>query len=443
MTDIDELLRQAGTTWRPPEAPPIDLRPVLARQGRTRGAAAVAVVVVLIAGVVLWSVRPDPGIPAAPLETPATAPTSSPPATTPPTASTGPAADLAEITQLARSDALGNARGNTPVTGQAVRTSLAKANAGLGFEPPAEDGPVWVIQLRGVFVCDGCSRPQGADSPTGSVIQRVWDEKTPVNGSWGLVNHPLDLTSLGEVVDLDLGEVPVTPFAVTDPQLAGLAKVVRYLTTELPHAEPWSGEAVATTLGTAQQQLFHHTPTPPPPQEVWFIQVQGEFTCPDCTALGKVRSGNGSVLTLVVDRQNGEPLLRVIADQTTDLTGFGEELLRLPTRELTTAASWQPAIATYPRSSEGGAAAFVGRLLLVGGCLVVEADQGALYLPVLPTPTASWSPLDRTLSIGRDVLQIGDRVSWGGGYSTAPMEGWVVPESCAGLTQEYFRVNSA
>lgn len=449
MTDIDELLRQTGDAWVPPQAPPPDLDGVLSR-GRARRmrtlTATTAAVVVLVGGGVLWSTWPGAGIPAVPGPVPApqgTEPAGSPtgsPATTSP--------EVAELTRVARELATGLARGRTPVTAQAVLTSRGQAGADEQGPSLSPGDPVWLVQLRGVFVCDSCPRPQGALAPVGTVVERVVDLANPESGSFSLGRQPTDLAKLGQVVTLELGELPVTPLPVPDPDLVDVTGIVRHLLVDI-QTEYVSGAAVvSTTLGAAQQVLFHHTPSPPPPQQVWFVEVQGlPFTCPDCTRLGKVKKGEGGVVTLVIDKQTGEPLLKTIADKVTDFTDLAAgEPQQIDQHELSTATDWQPQFASYPRSDKlgvGDGALLEGRLLVVGGCLVVETDGGPLALPVLPTPVTVWSPLDRTLTVGSSTAQVGDRVSWGGGYSTTPVEGGTVPESCAGLAQEYFRVDSA
>lgn len=457
MTDIDELLRETGGAWRPPEPPPIRLDAVLARRDRLRGAtAAVAAVVVLAGGGLAWANWPGRGIPAEPSGTPMPSSAATGGATSPGTPSvpaskpTVPAAKLAELTQLARDDALANARGGVPVTAQAVRTTLERAYQAVGEEPPAQDGQhqVWLVQLRGLFVCDGCSRPLGAESPTGTVLQRIVDQPELANGwfSLGINRRPADLAGLGEVIDLDLGELTLQPLPTPDTEFADLTRAVRQVLAGLPEQDVLTGTVVATTMGNAQAVLVGHTPYPPSADEVWFVELQGQFHCPDCFAPGEVKKSDGAVLTLVIDQRTDEVSMKVIsADAVRFAPLKGTDPQRLPTPELSIAAGRQPQFASYPRAEggDGALAQLEGQLLLIGGCLAVEADDGPLYLPVLPTPATIWSAVDRTLTVGDHPVGIGERVSWVGGYTTTPVVGGSIPEPCAGLAQEYFRVDSA
>jgi hypothetical protein len=448
--DVDELLRETGDDWRPPTPPALDVAGAVSRStGRLRAAVAVwtAAAVVVGGGTALaaWP-RAVPAVPATP--TPAGTTTlgqATPPSPGLPTSTS--ADTIAWLTERARTTATAQGRGTTPVTAEAVATSAALAEDVLhsGENPPAADHDVWVVQLRGQFECGTCSRPMGADSPAGTVIQLVLPASGAVEGgSFTLTRSAADLTRLGDVIPLDLGVLELSPFDDPDQATTALADTVRRQLAGIDHDDPVTGEAGRTTLGRAQQLIVGHTPYPPSDTKVWFVQLQGQFSCGDCTRVGGIATRKANVLTLVLDPATGERLMAAVSDERFDLTEFGY-LFYLEPRELSTAPEWQPALATWPAPTPAGpgpAAALDGVLRLTGGCLVVESDAGPVYLPVLPTPGAGWSAIEQALTFDGVTVRVGDRVSWGGGYSVDPAADWSVPDSCRGMGQEYFRVNA-
>jgi len=178
-------------------------------------------VVVVVAGAVGLASWPR-AIPAIPITD---TPTAGLPTGSPPTAPIGPglSAEVIELTQRAKDAAQTNGYGTTMITAQAVLTSLDKAEQllHLGHSEPVVDTSVWVIQLRGKFVCRNCSWPSGGSAPRGTVMHLVIPRKNllaaghdSAGNVFGLVTTPADLSQLGTVTELDLGE-----FA--DPQLGG------------------------------------------------------------------------------------------------------------------------------------------------------------------------------------------------------------------------------
>jgi hypothetical protein len=59
-----------------------------------------------------------------------------------------------------------------PTDIEAVRTTHARAQRLLNEDvsPPSPDTPVYLLAMRGRFVCDSCSVPRGAKAPSGTVI---------------------------------------------------------------------------------------------------------------------------------------------------------------------------------------------------------------------------------------------------------------------------------
>jgi hypothetical protein len=57
--------------------------------------------------------------------------------------------------------------------------------------------PVYVIELRGRFVCSGCSRPSGAKSPRGTVLIDVLDAHSFRGEDFSLTDKWVSLAGLG------------------------------------------------------------------------------------------------------------------------------------------------------------------------------------------------------------------------------------------------------
>jgi hypothetical protein len=64
--------------------------------------------------------------------------------------------------------------------------------------------PVWVIQVEGSthFLCNACSRPQGAAAPRGRYLTLVLDATTLQTLDDGIGPTRADLGQLGTVIDL-------------------------------------------------------------------------------------------------------------------------------------------------------------------------------------------------------------------------------------------------
>ncbi|MFT3888360.1 MAG: hypothetical protein QM713_09405 [Arachnia sp.] len=450
MNDIDELLRETGAAWRP-AGPAIDLDAALTRNARRRQrvVAATTALALIVGGGVLWSAvrdRPTTALPATPTSptTPTTGPSTSPSA--PPSSAQGvPQETVDALAQLARSDAGRLAVEGTPVTAEAVRTTRSALASVLDWsESGTDSGPdVWLVQVRGFFYCASCSRPFNAEAPAGSVVQRVVDAKTLAAEGFSLTRQPADLAALGTPVALPLGTVDTIALPVPDPDEAALGDITRRLLVGITKDEfSLMGSGVATTLGDATQALFGHTPYPPSKEKVWFIQLQGSFTCADCTPVDDLEGDQGSVLTFVVGRDSGAVELRTLGTQTTDAFD-DDEHVQLGGRLLSTAPEMQPAFASYPSASfgTGDGALLEGRLVSVGGCLAVAPDHGPLTLPILPTPASAWSAQDHTLTVGSTAVRAGDHVQWGGGFSDEPPADATVPDACQGLALAFFRVD--
>lgn len=92
-------------------------------------------------------------------------------------------------------------------------------------------------------------------------------------------------------------------------------------------------------------------------------------------------------------------------------------------------------LAMYPRTDAGMDALFEGTLRLIDGCVVVEAPEGLLVLPVFPSGDASWS--DGVLMWRDHEYVDGDAISLGGGGGGGPVGSTstaYIPEDCVGLS---------
>ena len=94
-----------------------------------------------------------------------------------------------------------------PVSITAVLTTHAKAltSATPGDSIPGADGiPVYLVTIRGHFVCNTCTGPPGSKAPTGTYISLVVDAKTFTGLDFGLSPKPPPVApaSLGPVTYL-------------------------------------------------------------------------------------------------------------------------------------------------------------------------------------------------------------------------------------------------
>lgn len=79
----------------------------------------------------------------------------------------------------------------------------------------------------------------------------------------------------------------------------------------------------------------------------------------------------------------------------------------------------------------GDTAILEGRLESHGGCAVVVADTGAVYLPSFPLNWTAGDPETATLSWGGSTsASLGDRLTAGGGYYS--LEDQPLPPACEG-----------
>ena len=70
---------------------------------------------------------------------------------------------------------------------------------------------------------------------------------------------------------------------------------------------------------------------------------------------------------------------------------------------------------TFQRGDGAPEALLEGKLVLEDGCLAVDSEVGA-YAVVLPDD-ATWDADAQAVTIDRSTFEVGDQVSFGGGYS--------------------------
>jgi hypothetical protein len=96
------------------------------------------------------------------------------------------------------------ANGGTVLTADAVKSTHSTAvTVTSGDWVPGEE-PVWAIQVKGTseFVCNICSRPEGAQPPRGRYITVILDATTFESTDSELSNSAADLSKLGTVIHL-------------------------------------------------------------------------------------------------------------------------------------------------------------------------------------------------------------------------------------------------
>ncbi len=243
--DVEELLRATGQEWQAPPVPPLDAERALARQAQRRHArvAVATTAAVLIAGAVGFASWPK-GIPATPViatptvaVTSVTAPVGESPTSAPadhvtqspnePTLGGPVWRTVDELTRRAQTTAAAHGYGATRISAEAVLTDLDKAEQllDIGHSEPVVDNVVWVIQLRGTFICRDCSWPSGGSAPRGTAMHLVIPAKyllaadhDAAGNVFGISDTPVDLSRLGTVLELDLGQFAVPQLDEAVPQ---------------------------------------------------------------------------------------------------------------------------------------------------------------------------------------------------------------------------------
>jgi hypothetical protein len=107
-----------------------------------------------------------------------------------------------QLTAIAFQAAAGSEEGH-PTYIQWVASTRGPANELASGEGGPGGVPVYLLQLHGSFVCDECSHPAApdtaADTPRGTWMTLVLDRRTGHELDFGLTDHPVDLSKLGEV----------------------------------------------------------------------------------------------------------------------------------------------------------------------------------------------------------------------------------------------------
>jgi hypothetical protein len=304
--NVLERLVEEELTRVPPGPSANDLRQrARVRRARRYGSVAVLAIVFAVLGI------------AAMLQSPASRhvqvsqpiPTESTSGATVVTPATVPLATTAEFPPLAKMIASlsGTVRSNAdpkavvekPTSAEIVATTDTHA---LEFWGGTHEGkPVYVVQIRGRFVCVMCPRPVGANSPAGEALQVVFDADGTSTGFFGLTREPEVLAQLGTVYRLEL-----TPLATTEqfPALARMVEVVRNSVRSdyrpiAGSAVPTTGEIVETTRGRAFSLLggsLENTDA-----HIYVVQVIGNFTCDGCSRPVNAVAPHGRALRLIFD----------------------------------------------------------------------------------------------------------------------------------------------
>lgn len=89
------------------------------------------------------------------------------------------------------------------VTVFASRRHEANIAAGAGSGVPGSQ-PVYLVIIRGTFVCTGCTRPAGAAPPRGDVMTMVLTRKT-LRGLDSGIGGQVDTSKVGPGLPLQLG----------------------------------------------------------------------------------------------------------------------------------------------------------------------------------------------------------------------------------------------
>jgi hypothetical protein len=194
-TDIDELLQEHAGQWAARQSPPPDLQIALDRlHARRRApgyrwavAASVIIIAVVGAALIARSSSPSARVPVKAVST------------------TSPDPLRRELSKIARQVAIAN--GDPHAKAQAVLTTyLAAENAVEGGDRSygtPDDAAVWVIQLRGNFVCRMCSSLVARPPLRGHTITMILDANTFGGHDFGFGGPAYDLSRLGNVIELN------------------------------------------------------------------------------------------------------------------------------------------------------------------------------------------------------------------------------------------------
>jgi hypothetical protein len=110
------------------------------------------------------------------------------------------AGDAHEERLLAAADAAAERNEGEALRVEAVRTTRRAAEGLTGSTSNQPDVPVWVTQVSGTsYACGPCSRPLGAEQPTGRFLMVVVTADAYEGTSFGISPNGYDLTSLGTV----------------------------------------------------------------------------------------------------------------------------------------------------------------------------------------------------------------------------------------------------
>lgn len=198
MIDVDETLHERGAEWarRQPPAPnltaAIERIPVRRKHIRTYLAVAATVVAVAVLSTV-WLIQPSGSSPSASTTAARGGPNT-------PREVVDPV--LSRLYAIALQTAAGNGE-LRPTAIQVVKTTRSAANQlEDGSTSNQPDLPVWLLQEQGRFVCNDCRIPAGSSPPTGTVISLVVDARTYAGLDFGMYRVPVNLASLGKVIDL-------------------------------------------------------------------------------------------------------------------------------------------------------------------------------------------------------------------------------------------------
>lgn len=113
-------------------------------------------------------------------------------------------AKLAKLEAMVRTTAKADGDANpSSATVFASRRHEANIAAGAGSGVPGSQ-PVYLVVVRGTFVCNDCSRPAGAAPPHGDVITMVLARRT-LRGLDGGIGGKVDTSNVGPGLPLQLG----------------------------------------------------------------------------------------------------------------------------------------------------------------------------------------------------------------------------------------------
>ena len=199
---------------RVPAGPsPDDLRRrARARRARRAGSATAVAIVFAVFGIAAMLQTPtqhrvqvtEPA-PTQSTPAPSTSPTSVVPDSSLPLATAAEFPPLAKIVSSVsgsvKSNADPKAVAEQPASAEIVATTDTKAWALWGGSK--DDKPIYVVQVTGKFVCNGCSRPNGAGVAHGDAFQVFFDPSGTGFG-FGFSPTPKDLSTLGTVYRLGL-----------------------------------------------------------------------------------------------------------------------------------------------------------------------------------------------------------------------------------------------